>query len=94
MAPSQKSTRCASIVGIRKFYRRFIKGYSKVVEPLTRLTRKGLPFKWETKQQESFDRLKTSFTTAPILRLLDHDRNIVVETDASEVTPEICRVRS
>jgi len=38
-------------LGFANFYRRFIKGYSKVVEPLTQLTRKGQPFKWETKQQ-------------------------------------------
>jgi len=39
---------------------------------------------WETKQQESFDGLKTSFTTAPILHRFDHDRDIVVENDASD----------
>jgi len=66
------------------FYRRFVKGYSKVVQPLTWLTRKDQPFKWVTKQQESFDRLKTSFTTAPILRRFDHNRDIVVETHASD----------
>jgi len=73
-----------AFLGLANFYRRFIKGYPKVVEPLTRLTRKGQPFKWETKQQESFDGLKTSFTTAPILRRFDHDRDIVVETNASD----------
>jgi len=67
-----------AFLGFANFYRRFVKGYSKVVEPLTRLTRKGQPFKWETKQQESFDGLKTSFTTALILCRFDHDRNIVV----------------
>ena len=71
-------------LGFANFYRRFVKGYSKVVEPLIRLTRKGQPFKWETKQQESFNRLKTSFTMAPILRRFDHDHDIVVETDASD----------
>jgi len=71
-------------VGFANFYRRFVKGYPKVVEPLTRLTRKGQLFNWETKQQESFDGLKTSCTMAPILRQFDHDRDIVVETDASD----------
>jgi len=66
------------------FYCRFIKGYSKVVELLTWLRRKGQPFKWETKQQESFDGLKTSFTMAPILRRFDHDHDIVVETVTSD----------
>jgi len=49
------------------------------------VTRKGLPVKWETKQQESFDGLKTSFTTAPILHQFDHDCNIVVETYTSDI---------
>ena len=71
-------------MGFANFYRRFVKEYSKVVEPLTRPTRKGQPFKWETKQQESFNGLKTSFSTAPILRRFDHDHDIVVETDASD----------
>ena len=73
-----------AFLGFTDFYCRFVKGYSKVVEPLTQLTRKGQPFKWETKQLESFDRLKTSFTTAPILCRFDHDRDIVVETAASD----------
>jgi len=73
-----------AFLGFANFYRRFVKGYSKVVEPLTLLTRKGQPFKWETKQQESFDGLKTSFTTAPILRWFDHNRDIVAETDTSD----------
>jgi len=73
-----------AFLGFTNFYRRFVKGYSKVVDPLTQLTRKGQPFKWETKQQESFDGLKTSFTTAPILRWFDQDRDILVETDASD----------
>ena len=57
-----------SFLGFANFYRRFIKGYSKVTEPLTRLTKKDQPFRWDAKHQESFDTLKTSFTTAPVLR--------------------------
>jgi len=38
-------------LGFANFYHRFVKGYSKVVELLTQLTRKGQPFKWEKKQQ-------------------------------------------
>jgi len=73
-----------AFLGSTNFYRRFVKGYSKVVEPLTQLKRKAQLFKWETKQQELFDGLKTCFTTAPILHRFDHDRDIVVESDASD----------
>jgi hypothetical protein len=73
-----------SFLGFANFYRRFIMGYSKVVEPLTRLTRKEQPFRWETEHQLAFDTLKSSFTKAPILRRFDHDRDIVIVTDASD----------
>ena len=75
-------------VSIANFYRRFIKGYSDVVSPLTALTKKEqgkhAPFVWGPAQQDVCDRLKTAFTTAPILAHFDFDRQIVVETDASD----------
>jgi hypothetical protein len=73
-----------SFLGFANFYRRFIKGYSTVAEPLTRLTRKDQSFCWETKHQEAFDTLKHAFTTAPVLHRFDHDRNILLESDASD----------
>lgn len=43
-----------SFLGFANFYRRFIKGYSKVVSPLTALTRKGIKFQWTPKPNLSF----------------------------------------
>jgi len=70
------------------FYRRFIKDYSKVLTPLTRLTkkegRKYIPFVWGLEQQAAFDLLKKAFTMAPILRHFDYDREMIVKTDTSD----------
>jgi hypothetical protein len=71
-------------LGFANFYRRFIKGYSKITEPLTRLLRKDTKFEWSDKAQKAFDTLKTAFTTAPILTHFDPQRPIVLETDASD----------
>jgi len=75
-------------LGFANFYRRFIKDYSKVVTPLTSLTKKEggkyIPFMWSSDQQAAFDPLKNAFTTAPILRHFDYEREIIVETDASD----------
>jgi len=75
-------------LGFAIFYRRFIRDYSKVVSPLTSLTKKEggkyVPFIWGPAQQKAFEDLKKAFTTAPILRHFDYDREIVVETDASD----------
>jgi len=59
-------------LGFANFYRRFIKDYSKVVMPLTSLTKKEggkyIPFMWSSDQQAAFDQLKNAFTMAPCRR--------------------------
>jgi hypothetical protein len=73
-----------SFLGFANFYRRFIRGYSAIVAPLTRLTRKDTAFIWDTTCTDSFAALKHAFTTAPILRHFDYDCEAIVETDASD----------
>lgn len=73
-----------SFLGFANFYRRFISGYSKVVTPLTNLTKKSVPFIWSPDAQAAFDYLKSAFTSAPILAHFDPSQQIVLETDASD----------
>lgn len=42
-----------SFVGFANFYRRFIHGFSSVVQPLAELTRNGARFKWEREHASS-----------------------------------------
>jgi len=48
------------------------------------LIRKEQKWKWEKEQKEVFRRLKTVFTIEPVLAILDIDREIRVEADASD----------
>ncbi len=73
-----------SFLGFANFYRRFIYGYSRLASPLTRLIRKDVPFVWDAECQAAFETLKKAFTSDVILRHYDPDREIVVETDASD----------
>ena len=73
-----------AFLGFVNFYRRFIKGYSQVVTPIVRLTKKDVPFKWDEECEQAFQQLKTAFTSAPVLRHFDPDQEVVVETDASD----------
>ena len=41
-------------------------------------------FHWEKEQKLAFEELKRRFTTAPILTHLDFDRDVIIETDASD----------
>ena len=74
----------SAFLGFANFYRRFIKGYSEVIRPMTLLTQKKIKFEWETDQQEAFAQFKKAFTSTPVLARFDHDRNAIVKTDASD----------
>ncbi len=71
-------------LGLANFYRRFVKGFSKIALPLTALLAKNAEFIWSPSAQQAFDTLKSAFTTAPVLAHFDPSRKIVVETDASD----------
>ena len=73
-----------SFLGFANFYRRFIKDYSKLVSPLTGLTKKDTPFEWTSICQTQFNTLKQRFTSAPILQHFDPKLQAYVETDASD----------
>src|SRR5882672_8046400 len=73
-----------AFLGFANFYRRFIVGFSDIVIPLIRLTRKDTHFSWGPDQTKAFGALKHAFTTAPILAHFNPDNPIVVETDASD----------
>jgi hypothetical protein len=73
-----------SFLGFANFYRRFIKNYSKIVAPLTALTKKESKFEWTSKCQDTFELLKHHFTSAPILRHFAFDKPAFVECDASD----------
>jgi len=73
-----------SFLGFANFYRRFIYNYSNIVIPLTRLTRKGIPWDWTNKVDSAFRALKTAFTEAPVLTHWSPDNPMLVETDASD----------
>ncbi|KAK2906403.1 hypothetical protein Q8A73_010346 [Channa argus] len=72
-------------LGFANFYRRFIKNYSTVAAPLTKLTSPVAPFHWTEKAKGAFTRLKELFTSPPILSQPDTSRQFIVEVDASEI---------
>jgi hypothetical protein len=73
-----------AFLGFSNFYRRFIKGFSRIVKCLVALTKKNTKFVWSKICQTSFETLKRAFVCAPILRHFDPSREIFVETDSSD----------
>jgi len=73
-----------AFLGFANFYRHFIEGFSDIVIPLIRLTRKDTPFIWGPNHTTAFETLKHAFTQAPILAHFNPNNPIVVETDTSD----------
>ena len=73
-----------SFLGFANFYRCFIHGYSEIVLPLTRLTRKTTPWNFDNNCRFAFQTLKDAFITAPVLTHWKPGHSLIVETDTSD----------
>ena len=56
-----------SFLGFANFYHWFIFNYLDIVIPLTHLTQKDIPWKFDSSCQDAFNSLKKVFTSTPIL---------------------------
>lgn len=76
-------TQLRSFLALASYYRKFVKGFSAIAEPLNRLLKKGTPYAWTDDQQEAFEYLKLRLITPPILAYPDFERPFIIYTDAS-----------
>ncbi|XP_025016786.1 uncharacterized protein LOC112538932 [Tetranychus urticae] len=74
-----------AFVALCSYYRKFIKDFAKIAQPLTQLTKKETPFVWGQDQMEAFEYLKACLIRAPVLAHYDHTLETQLRTDASDV---------
>ena len=51
-------TEIESFLDMASYYHQFIKDFSRIIAPLTRLMRKGVKFNWTKEYERSFQKLK------------------------------------
>ncbi|GJT42516.1 reverse transcriptase domain-containing protein [Tanacetum coccineum] len=73
-----------SFLGHAGFYRRFIKDFSKIAQPMTHLLEKDTLFFFSSECQSSFEILKKKLTEDPILVSPDWDLRFELMCDASD----------
>jgi hypothetical protein len=81
--PPQNVSNIRSFLSLAGYYCRFMKDFSKIAKPMTRLLEKGKDFKWSEECQASFEELRKRLTLAPVLTLPDITRSFDVYCDAS-----------
>ncbi|GJR39207.1 reverse transcriptase domain-containing protein [Tanacetum coccineum] len=83
-----------NIKGIRSFlvhasfYRCFIKDFSKIAQPLTKLLEKDTPFEFDDECQKDFESLKEKLTCALVIVSLNWNLPFKLMCDASDFTVE------
>ncbi|PPZ39193.1 hypothetical protein C5P26_26220, partial [Escherichia coli] len=81
--PPRNTTEVRSFLGLAGYYRRFVKGFSLIAAPMTKLLHKNVRFDWNDKCQASFEKLKAMLTEAPVLTQPVSGKDFVVYSDAS-----------
>ncbi|GJR21386.1 putative reverse transcriptase domain-containing protein [Tanacetum coccineum] len=76
-------TEIRQFLGLAGYYRRFIKGFSKIAKSMTKLTQKGVKFDWGDKEEATFQLLKQKLCSALLLALPEGTDDFIVYCDAS-----------
>ncbi|XP_056425793.1 uncharacterized protein LOC130367400, partial [Hyla sarda] len=73
-------------LGFANYYRQFIPHFSTIVAPIVALTKKDAdPKSWPPQAEDAFKRLKSAFSSAPVLSRPDPSKPFLLEVDASSV---------
>ncbi|GJZ08461.1 reverse transcriptase domain-containing protein [Tanacetum coccineum] len=75
-----------SFLGHVGFYRCFIKDFSKITRPLTKLLKKYTPFEFNDEYQKAFEILKEKLTCAPVIVSPNWNLSFELMCDASDFT--------
>ncbi len=70
-------------MGLIGYYRKFILGYAKIVEPLFGLTKKECTFVWTPIYQEAFVTLKKCLVTSLVLTKPNFSQLFILDMDCS-----------
>ena len=70
-------------LGLAGYYLRFVQGFSVVGQPLTALTKKGMPFEFTVECRQAFEDMKEQLMTAPVLNYLCDEGHLILDMDAS-----------
>ncbi|GBG92739.1 hypothetical protein CBR_g56901, partial [Chara braunii] len=74
-------TQVRAFLGLASYFRRFIKGFAAIPEPLTNLLQKDQPLIWTPECDQAFSKLKAVLISAPVLIRPNPEKSFILITD-------------
>lgn len=71
-------------LGLASYYRKFVRHFGILAEPLTALLKKHSLFIWTSEHDTAFHQLKQALCQSPVLALPNFSRPFYIETNASD----------
>jgi len=71
--------------GLASYYRKFVKNFASIAEPLSAVTKKGVRFSWSPEAQHAFENLKRALAATVTLAYPQPNQTFILDTDASDV---------
>jgi hypothetical protein len=93
LPPPRTILQLQSLQGKVDFLRHFITNYAEIIKGFMHLLKKDVPFHWDNVSQCSFDALKHSLTTAPLLRPPNYNKDFLLYLAAAESTIKMVLVQ-
>jgi hypothetical protein len=81
--PPTTALEIQSFLGLARYYRQFIKDFSKIAKLMMKMLEKNKDFEWTAECQASFEEIRKCLTSAPVLVLLDLTKKFDIYCDAS-----------
>ena len=72
------------VLGMVQYLSRYIPNMTDIVQPLQNLLKKDAPFVWSVSQEKALRAMKQAIVQSPTLAIYDHQKELVLENDASE----------
>jgi hypothetical protein len=76
-------TNVRSFLGLTRYYRKYVRGYARLIAPLFELTKRDVNFVWDMSCQHAFQELKAALVVAPILIRPNFRRVFCLDVDWS-----------
>lgn len=84
MVPTPKKVaEVQRFVGMASYFRKFIRQFAAIAQPLHNLCKKNVEFTWSESCEKSFTTLKNALMSAPVLAFADFSKKIYISVDAS-----------